>query len=240
MKKVLIYSLIAVLGIVISSCGSSNSVVNNHGISKRKYTKGFFFQRNHHLKTSDEEAKNVDVKEGKTFAKVEKMELRKATKLETKQDKAIAKMEVRLAKKVESKEPMASTNTRNVADERMVKISAPVKEEARQPSSDDLNNSDGLNWSVVENQPSESEESIAPMPHENRDKLNTKKVKDSNGSSDDLMFVLAVVFAILIPPLGVAIYTNIDWIKVLIALLLMILFILPGIIYALLVVFDVI
>ena len=66
------------------------------------------------------------------------------------------------------------------------------------------------------------------------------KKQSSGGSSDGGMFILAVIFAILIPPIGVLIYTNIDWMKVLIALLLTILFFLPGMIYALLVVFDVI
>ncbi|NQY10290.1 MAG: YqaE/Pmp3 family membrane protein [Flavobacteriales bacterium] len=54
------------------------------------------------------------------------------------------------------------------------------------------------------------------------------------------MFILAVICAILLPPLGVGIYTNIDWMKVLICFLLTLLFFLPGMIYALLVVFDVI
>lgn len=65
--------------------------------------------------------------------------------------------------------------------------------------------------------------------------------KNSNvPAGGDAMFILAVILAILLPPLGVLVYTNIDWMKVLICLLLCLLFFLPGMIYALLVVFDVI
>ena len=75
------------------------------------------------------------------------------------------------------------------------------------------------------------------------EKKSKKLVKDKKSNAPaggDAMFILAVILAILIPPLGVLIYTNIDWMKVLICLLLTILFFLPGMIYALLVVFDVI
>ena len=78
------------------------------------------------------------------------------------------------------------------------------------------------------------------MPIENRNKSNKKKTKVRQGYNADAIFVLAVIFAILLPPLGVGIYTNIDWMKVLIAFLLTLLGVLPGVIYALLVVFDVI
>jgi len=84
---------------------------------------------------------------------------------------------------------------------------------------------------------------LAGSDDRNELKNQLKQTKKNNknrgkGNSNDEMFILAVILAILIPPLGVLIYTNIDWMKVLICLLLTVLFFLPGMIYALLVVFD--
>jgi len=84
-----------------------------------------------------------------------------------------------------------------------------------------------------------SEENLQVPEKKNKVKLLTKK-KPAAPSGGDAMFILAIIFAILIPPVGVLIHTNIDWMKVLICLLLCLLFFLPGMIYALLVVFDVI
>jgi hypothetical protein len=82
MKKITILSFIAFVAIVVSSCGSSNNVVSNHTISKRKYNKGFFFNRNANFKSDEAKAKEVELKEEKEVAKAEKVELRKAKKVE--------------------------------------------------------------------------------------------------------------------------------------------------------------
>lgn len=85
--------------------------------------------------------------------------------------------------------------------------------------------------------PIEENQDEKKIAEENENELD--RDYNSPAPATDGMFILAVIFAILIPPLGVLIYTNIDWVKVLIALLLTLLFFLPGMIYALLVVFDV-
>ena len=226
MKKVSILSLIALFAIVISSCGSSNNVVNNNGISKRKYTKGFFFQRKANFKTADTKVKDTKLTGDKSLAKTEKAESKKTT--------SKAKKEAKKTYTLESSDVASFVQT-NIEVFPVEKESVP---ETRQFLSD---GSDGIDWSVTENQQSETGESINEMPYENRNK-SSKNQKNNQGQNrqQDAIFVLAVICAILIPPLGVGIYTNIDWMKVLIALLLTILFILPGVIYALLVVFDVI
>jgi uncharacterized membrane protein YqaE (UPF0057 family) len=57
---------------------------------------------------------------------------------------------------------------------------------------------------------------------------------------DNLFLLVCVILAFLFPALAVLVHTNIDWMKVLIALCLSLLFWVPGIIYALLVIFDII
>ena len=213
------------VAIIISSCGSSNSVVSNSGISKRKYNKGFFFKPKSNFRTAKKDAKDVELKEEKSVAKVEKAELKKVKKA------------VKRSTVVES--PAVETSRVAVVESNEVESTS---FETETPFTSDALESveGGLDWTVVENQPSATGESIEAMPIENRNKSNKKKTKVRQGYNADAIFVLAVIFAILLPPLGVGIYTNIDWMKVLIAFLLTLLGVLPGVIYAVLVVFDVI
>lgn len=222
MKKVSVLSLIALFAIVISSCGSSNNVVSNNGISKRKYTKGFFFQRKSNLKTANTKVKDADLRGDKSLAKTENVTAKKSTSKVSKRKSTLENADV------------AKIETTRFVENITVEEESP---ETRQFLSDDEG---GIDWSVTENQPSETGETIEQMSYENRNKSEKKADNKKSASDADLIFIAAVVFAILLPPLGVAIYTNIDWMKVLIALLLTILFFLPGMIYALLVVFDVI
>lgn len=206
--------------IALASCGSSNNVVSNKLISKRKYSKGFHINKNGNYKNLNEDVaknENVDKTEPKKFSD--------RTKSINKQQKV---------SRVESSETVPMTwqaekseltiGTAIAADGAYafeVTVDEPV-------SVEDLDAADA----AIERE------------HSKRDmrKSLRKKVKgsESSGWGADAIFILAVIFAILLPPLGVGIYTNIDWMKVLIALLLSILFVLPGMIYALLVVFDVI
>jgi len=222
MKKVSVLSLIALFAIVISSCGSSNNVVNNHGISKRKYNKGFFFQRKSNLKTANTKVKDADLRGDKSIAKTEKVAAKKSTSKVAKRKSTLENFNI------------AKTETTYLIENITVEEEVP---ETRQFLNDDEG---GIDWSVTENQSSATGESIEQMSYENSNRSEKKAESNRKASDADLIFIAAVVFAILLPPLGVAIYTNIDWMKVLIALLLTILFVLPGIIYALLVVFDVI
>ncbi len=225
MKKVSILSLIALFAIVVSSCGSSNNVVSNHGISKRKYNKGFFFQRKSNLKTANTKVKDAEFDGSKTLAKTEKV---KAKKVASKKSKVATR-----------KNTLENSNIAKAESTHLLEKTV-INEEVQETQHFLYEGEDGIESSVTENQPSAIDETNEEISYENRDQTAKKRENNSNGSDSDLIFILAVIFAILIPPLGVAIYTNIDWMKVLIALLLTILFFLPGMIYALLVVFDVI
>lgn len=60
-----------------------------------------------------------------------------------------------------------------------------------------------------------------------------KKSTKSSKSDDDLLLILLVILCFLIPPLAVAIASDWDLTKILISLILTLLFVVPGIIYAL-------
>lgn len=62
MKARFIFSGLVGLALILGSCGTSNSVVSNGLIQKRKYNKGFFLKSNGQFKTA-----KADVKEEKTL-----------------------------------------------------------------------------------------------------------------------------------------------------------------------------
>lgn len=55
MKKIIFINLAVITALIASSCSTSNSVVSNRLISKRKYTKGFHFNKKENYKVSEEE-----------------------------------------------------------------------------------------------------------------------------------------------------------------------------------------
>jgi len=213
MRKLKNVLCLGITAVVLASCGTSNDVVSNGIFQKRKHTSGIFVKTRGNAKTADE-------------AVVEKQG--------TPKREAIAVEQVRTAsveKAIEMEETQAVANT-----------TAAVERTA--PASDDV-----LSTETETSVPAAPKAAKAPVVSAERKsegeirkslKMDLKKQKkqSGNGYADD-MFILAIIFAILIPPIGVLIYTNIDWMKVLICLLLTLLFFLPGMIYALLVVFDV-
>lgn len=212
MKRLNIFYLLLTLTLVLGSCGSSN-VVNNSFISKRKYNKGFHINTNGHFKKSKEVAKVEEVKE----AEENKNEsVSTATTKKSKQSQV---------------ETLATTTTEEMVVEESV-VSGAVAE----GPSDESTTTDA---EVVEREVNATEEE-GDTDSPKAFKKKTKKTNNDSKGYEDAMFILAVICCIFIPPLGVGIYTNIDWMKVLICLLLTFLFFLPGMIYALLVVFDVI
>lgn len=65
-----------------------------------------------------------------------------------------------------------------------------------------------------------------------------KKAQKSGANDDDIYLLLLVILAIFLPPIAVGLASNWDLVKLIISILLTFLFWLPGIIYALLVVFG--
>ncbi len=215
MKKLAILNLSIILSLVLGSCSTSNNVVNNRSISKRKYTKGFHINKKSNLKSSKDEiaTKDYHVQSNETTSTVRN-----------------------------SGNIASVTTNRTEARRSTDRIDNGSMEENEISSSsvDQSDQSNVNNQREVDSETSEPSSSATKKSSSSKKKEQKKKKENRQGSGSDTIFILAVIFAILIPPLGVAIYTNIDWMKVLIALLLTILFFLPGMIYALLVVFDVI
>jgi len=218
MKKIAILNIFIAFVLVLGSCSTSNDVVSNRLISKRKFNKGFHINKKSHFKsTNGEQEQEVlafdtdsDAKSGDKPGKQKKITSNKAvvTKEQVKASVAEVSREVNSASdKKETKNNVASTDAK-------------------------------VNSELEATRNKQKERSSEPLKKTNH-KKDHKSSSNSSGWSDS-MFILAVILAILIPPVGVLVYTSIDWMKVLICLILTVLFFLPGMIYALLVVFDVI
>lgn len=191
-----------------------NGGFSGNSIQKRKYTDGFYFNKNKKFRGAEkDEADTKDLKEVKS----------NATNDEPREELA-ADLNVSLP----TEQVQPPTDQRTPAP--VQKDEEKVKEQKRKVS-----------VPVKKNQtPQKQRKERVPehyLPIKKDAVVGKKQALDNSGRADD-MFILAVIFAILIPPIGVAIHTNIDWMKVLICLLLTLLFFLPGMIYALLVVFD--
>lgn len=70
-------------------------------------------------------------------------------------------------------------------------------------------------------------------------KFNLKSQKSRSVSDEQLLFILLLILAFVLPPLSVLLFTNIDWKKVIIATLLTCLFWGPGVLYAILVLLEI-
>jgi uncharacterized membrane protein YqaE (UPF0057 family) len=201
MKKVSIVSLVTIIMIVISSCGSSNNVVNNHGITKRKYNKGFFVQRNSNLRTANNEVKEERANADKMLAKQERVDAKRAQKESAKQ-----KMNVEQTVAVEN----AATHSTVYAVE--VEKTGSAQENER--SSDDVSNSE------PETRASTSRETIDRQSIADRYESHKKDSRGAAGGSSANL-ILLVILALIIPPLAVFLYegaTKRFWIDLILAL----------------------
>ena len=208
MKTNAIIFLSLLTTLILGSCSTSNEVVGGGIFQKRKYNDGVYWNRTSNLKESS--GKN---EKGHDIFKDEE---KSSVSLYNESTKDLTSFAV----------------NQKVADEIQI-------DEA---NSSELNSSFILvdkNELPENNSSSQADNQKTSVIEKTKEYRNTakKENKRKNNKADD-MFIIAVILALLIPPLGVAVHTNIDWTKVVICLLLTFLFFLPGMIYALLVVFD--
>jgi len=216
MRNLKISASLLLMIFIVASCGVSENGFGS-SIQKRKYTKGFYFNKNKSHKVSNNNvfSETKVLKEKEVVVEESIVESIATKSVAVEQEFVVTVQTTTIDKQKEEGSHQSSTKKKATVQKKDTKPVAPRQRKLR--------------------------EHQYYIPVKDKAKVADKKQqRSSSQSSGDDMFILAVIFAILIPPIGVAIYTNIDWKKVLICLLLTILFFLPGMIYALLVVFDVI
>lgn len=201
MKKVIILSLIAFVAIVISSCGSSNNVVSNNGISKRKYNKGFFFNRKANFKTANTKVKEAELKDDKATAKVEKVEAKK-----------IKKANNIVSSTIEAPKVTAVELELEEGNFELIEETSETKKVLK-------TNVDGIETTVTEH-----EHDVPTTEESIQESTKADKNSSSNNSSSKgggVHVVILVILALIIPPLAVFLFEGVTgrfWIDLILAL----------------------
>lgn len=211
MKKLL---SILVLSTILVSCGTSNNVVNNGLFQKRKHTSGWFVKKNKGIQKKSANEENL------AFEEIDKKEdsSKKGTLAISSDEtpKTIQKTE-------ERKE---STITKARKKNKTVKKQSFANERSDFTAQSSIGNA--------------SNKAITKFGTEKEDfKIESNRQDKNNSSSSDVPLILLVILCFLLPPLAVWLASR-DTTQLIISIILTILFILPGVIYALLVVFGVI
>lgn len=194
MKAKIIFSGLVGMALILGSCGSSNSVVSNGLIQKRKYNKGFFLKSNGQFKTAKADTKE----DSKTLA------------FEEVTDKKETVRSVVAPVKTEIKTVVAQTVVSETTPKSLVASNDKVAVEKRTAKVNSID--------VAQNAAEQRE-----VRKTLRSELKTmRKTEAGSGSiAMDGFTVLLVILAIIIPPLAVLLYEGASgrfWIDLLLAL----------------------
>ena len=202
-------SMLVVVSLIgfLYSCSTSNSVVSNRLISKRKYTDGFHYNGKVTTKSSDNVAVSDDKKTSKSI-------------LLTEEAKSFGSVdEVSNSENVES-----AVVTENVVSS----ISTETTQESIKSERSSTKNS-----TVVSRHAKQKTLQVNVKQNLKANKQSKAEVrnalKESKAGDEAILYI---ILCILIPFVAVGLATDWDLVKVLICLLLSFLFWIPGIIYA--------
>ena len=192
MKTKIIFSGLVGLALILGSCGSSNNVVSNRLIQKRKYKKGFFFKSNKDLRVVRENAKekNSVVVNGENIEIYDGL----SANISPAQD-----LNTSLAL---GKERQATKDL----------IPLRIEDVSIQRNSKETNSPQFISNTKTKNEVRTS----------SREKIEQRRKIDSNSTSADDRLILLVILAILIPPLAVFLARGIGtefWISLILTLL---------------------
>ena len=192
MKTKIIFSGLVGLALILGSCGSSNNVVSNRLIQKRKYKKGFFFKSNKDLRVVRENAKekNSVVVNGENIEIYDGL----SANISPSQD-----LNTSLAL---GKERQATKDL----------IPLRIEDVSIQRNSKETNSPQFISNTKTKNEVRTS----------SREKIEQRRKIDSNSTSADDRLILLVILAILIPPLAVFLARGIGtefWISLILTLL---------------------
>jgi uncharacterized membrane protein YqaE (UPF0057 family) len=216
MKNIVYNFLLINILIFVSSCSTSNEVSQNSRLQKRKYTHGYYISSFH--KNRKKEILINETTENRELVEIEKT---------SETENTVASIDPNVTTEETSKsKPFFEENESKI--EFQPKINTSKISSINQSKQLDFNNQ-SVKW--VRNDDTKTNVF---------NKLNKDKSQKSRNVNDEqLLFILLMVLAFLLPPLSVLLFTNIDWKKVLIATILTCLWWGPGVLYAILVLLEI-
>lgn len=180
MKKWLSLNLMIASVLILGACATSNDVVSNRLISKRKYEKGFHINKKSHLKSSNEELANENLTKEKDFEKKERLF---ASNNEKKTTKTAVKIE-ELETSVESSEYTSSTIN---SESTIASVDGPESN------------------SILKSEPSRVQRAIEKENAQKEVVVEQSKGAQPSGTAE---LVLLIILALFIPPLAIVIYSG--------------------------------
>lgn len=199
MKRLNVLYLFLALTLVLGSCGSSNNVVSNKLISKRKYNKGFHINKKGNYKDSKKNVASEDLKADDAKSTDEKLTPTRASRKDWKEKFAPVTIE-------------RETESEAVAE---------VESYTEEIPSSDSHQSDDINTVVETESNTESSENESSEDAK-ASSLESKGYLSSPSTSDPVMLVIYILLCLFLPPVAIAIYSGISgifWLDLILFLL---------------------
>ncbi len=212
MKKIIAFSLVVLF---LTACSTSNNVASNKLFQKRKYNKGWHVNSSKKIdKTTSSQTEEVVYAEELIKSDAEESTKNNNILLAENKESHVEKLD-----NFKTEDLKQSKTTNQSVGDNVAKASG-------------LTDNTALNSEIIIE---ENHQNI----NESKSKLITNSSNEAPNSGSDVGIVLLVILAILLPPLAVFLARGIGtefWISLILTLFLW----LPGVIYALLIVLDVI
>lgn len=195
MRKLHVFASALIVAILVASCGVAGNGFGGSSIQKRKYTKGFYHNKNHGFRSSDDKVTTGELapqEEESNETAVLSLEKKTVQTTVLQSDKTIKNDQSQPQPQQRSDEK--SNQKKKVTSTKKEVKSAPVRQRKQR-----------------------EHEYYVPM----KEKASMQKMA-AQGSSSGAMLVLLVILAIIIPPLAVGIFEGITtrfWIDLILAIL---------------------
>lgn len=189
MKRLTVLNLMIAITLILGACSTSNDVVSNRLITKRKYTKGFHINKKSSLKSTDEQKDENLAFDEKTPSNVP-LESISYTKEEA---------------------TTISTNTPSNEDLELAFLDPSSYQGEHETAMQ------GMSDNSARNQDNKKSENTVKKAQSGKQYLHSAKVKqpilkdidDSKRVDDTVYLILMVICAIILPPLAVGIHRGI-------------------------------
>ena len=212
MKKIILIFL-AIISLLISSCKTGESTFSLGKIEKRRYMSGFSFHVKKHQAKGEIENSQI------SNEIVQNRKVQPAKTIETNTG-----FDIKI-----SSEIFEEISSETIALKPVIQIYNSNNKEIKSTAKTSKNQ-------IITQKKKEKDNVIIRKTSRILIKKNVSTERSNISLSSDQ--ILGIILSIIFPPLGVLIYTGFDVKKTLIALILTLLFWVPGLVYALLVIFD--
>lgn len=195
MKKIHLFASALIMTILLSSCGVAGNGFGGSSIQKRKYTKGFYHNKNRGFKSSDDK-----VATGESILQEEGTDELAVSQLEK---KAVQTTVLQSDKVIKNEQPQQPQRSDEKSTQKK-KVTPSSKKETKPAQ--------------VRQRKQREHEYYVPLSER---ATIAKKLAAQGSSESGAMLVLLVILAIILPPLAVALYEGITtrfWIDLILAI----------------------